>query len=481
MKQAQFAVVGLGTMGSNLALNLDDHGIRVAIHDVDVDHMLAFARRHEDRDLVPAERIGDLVEALERPRRILLSIPVGEPVDQALVAMAPWLGAGDIVLDGGNSHWVDTARRGRMLAERGIRLLGVGISGGSEGARHGPSLMPGGPREAYDEVAPVLESIAAVTHLGPCVAYMGAEGAGHFVKAVHNGIEYADMQAIAEAYDLMRRGAGLTPAELAEVFAEWNDGALESFLIEIAAAIFRITDPETGEPLIESILDEAEQKGTGLWTAIAALELTVPATTIMAAVEGRVLSCCREERRAMREHLAGPEPTPDPSARDELVAAARDALYATRIVAFAQGMELLAAASAQYGWQIPRDEVARIWTGGCIIRCRLLEPIHEALARQKGMRNVLRDPTLAGEIAGVQAGWRHALSEVARRGIPAPCWSAALAWYDAIRSVRLPHNLIQAQRDWFGAHRFRRLAYPESDPVHVDWVDLARALREARR
>jgi 6-phosphogluconate dehydrogenase len=479
MKRAEFGVVGLGTMGSNLALNLDDHGVRVAAHDIDVDHMLAFARRHEDRDFLTAKTLSDLVAALERPRRIFLSVPVGDPVDQALAVIAPVLDRGDIVMDGGNSHWSDTRRRGRALAERGIRLLGVGVSGGAEGARHGPSLMPGGPRDTYDEVAPFLEAIAAKTDLGPCVAYMGPDGAGHFVKAVHNGIEYADMQAIAEAYDLMRRGAGLSPDDLAAVFAEWNDGPLESFLLEITAAIFRVADPQTGDPLIETILDEAEQKGTGLWTAIAALELAVPATTITTAVDARVVSCCREERRAMRDRLAGPSPTPDRTTREELIDAARDALYATRIVAFAQGMALLAAASAHYSWDVPRSEVARIWTGGCIIRCRLLDPIREALERDPAVHHLLRDPALAGEIAGVQEGWRAAVGEAAWRGIPAPCWSAALAWYDGIRSARLPHNLVQAQRDWFGAHRLRRTTDPEADPIHIEWADLARAPREA--
>jgi 6-phosphogluconate dehydrogenase len=467
--RAEIGIVGLGTMGSNLALNFDDHGVSVALYDIDAERVKTFVREHAERRLHGAESAARLAESLARPRRVFLSVPAGDPVDAALRDLVPHLDRGDIVLDGGNSHFKDTRRRHDELAERGIHLLGVGVSGGAEGARYGPSLMPGGSREAYETVRPILEAIAAKSELGPCVGYLGPDAAGHFVKMVHNGIEYADLQAIAEAYDLMRCVAGLDADALAEIFARWNEGPLESFLVEITAAIFTVVDPETGEPFVETILDEARQKGTGRWTAIAALELCAPASAISAAVDARIVSSRREERLAASERLEGPSPGPDPGVRDALVAAAHDALYASRICAFAQGMEILDEASKEYGWNVPRAEVARIWTAGCIIRCRLLDPIREALERDPSIRNLLLDDVLASDLAGLQPTWRRAVAESARRGIPIPCWSCSLAWYDMVRSARLPHNLTQAQRDWFGAHGFRRLADPTAQPMHLDW------------
>jgi 6-phosphogluconate dehydrogenase len=475
-------------MGSNLALNLAEHGVRVAVHDRKPDHVRAFAERHAA--FTGAETLAELAGALASPRRILLLIPAGRPVDDALDALAPLLSSGDVVLDGGNSHYLDTRRRGEALAARGIRFLGMGVSGGAEGARHGPALMPGGPPEAYEAVRPLLETVAARTELGPCVAYLGPDGAGHFVKMVHNGIEYADMQAIAEAYDLLRRVGGLDAPALAAAFAAWNEGPLASFLMEITAGIFTVRDESTGRALVEEILDEAEQKGTGRWTVTAALEMGVPAPVIAAAVDARVVSSRREERRRASEILGGPAPgvekakdavRPDMEAAGALAHAARDAVHAARLCAHAQGMELIRAASDEHGWGVPRDEVARIWMAGSILRARVLGPVREALRRDPETTNLLLDFELAREIESVQAGLREAVGAAARHGVPAPCWSAALAWYDSTRSARLPVNLTQAQRDWFGAHSYRRLDDPGAPPVRTPWAERARPLPEVPR
>ncbi|HUF90383.1 MAG TPA: NADP-dependent phosphogluconate dehydrogenase [Gemmatimonadota bacterium] len=478
--RAAFGLIGLGTMGSNLALNLDDHGIRVAGWDLDPSRARAFVEGHPDRRFVAAESFEKLVRALERPRRILIMIPAGDPVDETLTKLVPLLDPGDVVMDGGNSRFDDTRRRAAELAARGLHFFGVGVSGGAEGARHGPSLMPGGPRDAYPLIAPALEAIAARTETGPCVGWLGPDGTGHFVKMVHNGIEYADMQAIAEAHDLLRRGLGLESARIAEVMADWNRGPLDSYLLEITIDILEVEDPATGRPLVESILDVAEQKGTGRWTAIAALDLGVPAPSIGAAVDARVVSSRRQERLAASGLLQGPPPFDD-AERDGLVDAVRDALYGARICAFAQGMDLFGAASREYGWSIDRAEVARVWTGGCIIRSRLLDPVRRAYLDRPDLPHLLLDPDLGARIEGAQAGLRRALGEAQRRGLPAPAWSAALAYFDALRSARLPQSLIQAQRDYFGAHGYRRLDDPDGKPLHTDWAGEASARRPRPR
>jgi 6-phosphogluconate dehydrogenase len=338
-------------------------------------------------------------------------------------------------------------------------------------------MMPGGPREAYEEIRPVLEAIAARTPAGPCVAYLGSGGAGHFVKMVHNGIEYADMQGIAEAYDFLSRGLGYDAQRLAEMFGAWNEGELESFLLEITAEIFRVTDEGSGEPLVERVLDMAEQKGTGRWTATTALELGAPIPSIVAAVDARVLSSRREERLTASRRLAGPAFALPTNERDDLAEDVRQALYASRICAFAQGMGLIRQGSTEHGWQIPEAEVARVWTGGCIIRARLLEPIREALQRDPELPNLLLDEHLGRAVEKAQDGWRRAVASAARIGLPVPCWSAALAYFDALRTERLPQNLTQAQRDWFGAHTYQLLDDPEGEPIHTDWATLAAEAR----
>lgn len=475
--RSELGVVGLGTMGANLALNLDDHDVSVAAWDISAEVVRRFLSEHPERGFAGATSLADLVATLRRPRGILLMIPAGKPVEQTIEALEPHLGVGDILLDGGNSHFADTERRGRRLAESGVHFFGVGVSGGSEGARHGPSMMPGGPRKAYEEIRPILEAIAARTPAGPCVAYLGSGGAGHFVKMVHNGIEYADMQAIAEAYDVLSRGLGYDAPRLAETFGAWNEGELESFLLEITAEIFRVTDERSGEPLVERVLDEAEQKGTGRWTATTALELGTPVPSIVAAVDARVLSSRREERAAASRRLAGPAFALPDDEREELAEDVRRALYASRICAFAQGMDLIRQGSTERGWGIPSAEVARVWSGGCIIRARLLEPIREALRRDPELTNLLLDDDLGREVEVAQGGWRRAVAAAVRIGLPVPCWSAALAYFDAFRTERLPQNLTQAQRDWFGAHTYHLLDDPEGEPTHTDWAALAAETR----
>jgi 6-phosphogluconate dehydrogenase len=471
---AQFGLIGLGTMGSNLALNIEERGFPVAVWNLESDRTEEFVADHADRAFIAAETFEALVAAVVPPRRILMMIPAGKPVDETLAALTPLLEPGDIVVDGGNSNFNQTERRSRELSNRGLAFFGVGVSGGAEGARHGPSLMPGGPHEAYEAIRPVLEAIAAVTDFGPCVGYLGSGGAGHFVKMVHNGIEYADMQSIAEAYDVLANGLGLSAPALAELFGAWNEGPLASYLIEITADIFRVRDTATDQPLIEQIVDEASQKGTGRWTAVTAFELGVPVPSIVAAVDARVLSSRRKERQRADRLLRGPERSPTDANRKQLANDVCDALYGARIAAFAQGMDLIAQGSDHYDWSIPLAEVARVWMGGCIIRAKLLEPIRAAFDRKSDLANLLLDDDIAERINAAQAGWRRAIATATRLGIPVPSWSASLSYFDGYRSARLPHNLTQAQRDYFGSHTYRRLDDLESEPVHTDWKTRAR-------
>jgi 6-phosphogluconate dehydrogenase len=395
-------------------------------------------------------------------------VPAGAPVDSVIAHLKPHLEEGDILIDGGNSYFLDTDRRSDELAAAGFRFVGAGVSGGEEGALLGPAIMPGGQPEAWDALAPIFRAIAAKAEDGaPCVEHMGPRGAGHYVKMVHNGIEYGDMQLIAETYDLLHRGAGLSPQELAEVFSEWNAGELRSYLIEITASIFRRTDEDSGRPLVDAILDEAQQKGTGKWMSQNAFDVGAPIPTVNAAVEARILSSLKAERVTSSRLLRGPQPD-GRGDRARLIDAARQALYASKITSYAQGMAMLRLASNEYGYQIDPGTVAKIWRAGCIIRASLLEDIRRAFGRDSGLVNLLLDDAFRSAIGERQEGWRHFVTTAIGLGIPVPAMGSSLAYYDSYRSARLPANLTQAQRDFFGAHTYRRV---DRDGVfHTDWT-----------
>jgi 6-phosphogluconate dehydrogenase len=467
---SQFGVVGLGVMGANLALNAEEHGFSTAVYNRTWDKTAEFLSNHRGKRLVGARSYEEFAAALETPRRILLMVKAGDPVDQATAELAPHLQAADIVIDGGNSLFLDTRRREAEWKKKGLCFVGCGISGGEEGARHGPSLMPGGDKSAWERLKPVLEAISAKTERGPCVTYCGPDGAGHFVKMVHNGIEYGDMQLIAEAYDVLRKGVGLEAGALAKVFAEWNLGVLDSFLIEITAKIFRKQDDETKRPLVDLVLDQAGQKGTGKWTVQNALDVGIPIPTIAAAIDARGLSSIKAERVAASQKLSGPPQKKLAGTAPEWIAAIHDALYAAKICAYAQGMSLLRAASDEYKWGIDLAELARIWTGGCIIRARFLDTIRAAFTKTPALPNLLLDADFKKAIDQAQPGLRRVVAAAAAAGIPTPAFSASLSYYDSYRSASLPQNLTQAQRDAFGAHTYQRSDHPEKGFVHTEWL-----------
>ncbi len=461
-------VVGLGVMGANLARNAESKGFPVAGYDLDPKKAEAFvAAAGPGAQVTTVDSPQALMAALERPRRILTMVPAGKPVDSVIQMLKPHLEAGDILIDGGNSYFADTDRRSDELASAGFHFVGAGVSGGEEGALRGPAIMPGGSDQAWQALAPILTAIAARAEDGePCVAHIGPRGAGHYVKMVHNGIEYGDMQLIAEAYDLLHRGAGLTATELSAIFAEWNAGDLKSYLIEITAEILTVVDPETRQPLVDLILDEAQQKGTGKWMSQNAFDVGAPIPTINAAVEARVLSSVKNERIAASKVLAGPSDRFSGN-RDRLIAAVRQALYASKITSYAQGMAQLRAASREYDYRIDPGEVAKIWRAGCIIRAALLGDIRDAFRRDPGLVNLLLDRAFRDAIAERQDGWRFVVQTAAGLGIPLPAISDSLAYYDSYRSERLPANLTQAQRDYFGAHTYRRL--DREGVQHTNW------------
>ena len=469
MSRSTFGVIGLGTMGRNLALNIEEHGFPVTVWNLETDWTDAFLRDHPKAAFTGTKTLDALVAALERPRRILMMVPAGAPVDEMIGKLSPLLESGDILIDGGNSNFEDTRRREAAMREKGLNFVGCGVSGGEEGARRGPSIMPGGSDQAWARIKDVLEAISAKTDAGPCVTHVGPDGAGHFVKMVHNGIEYGDMQLIAEAYDVLHRGLGLTTPEAGGVFEEWNRGPLESFLIELTAHVCRVVDSETRQPLVDVIQDKAGQKGTGKWTAQVALDLAVAIPTIAAAIDARVLSSLKEQRAAAGKVLgnAGAVESAFAGDRESWKHALRDALLAARVCSYAQGMALIAAGSAKYGWNVNLAEMARIWKGGCIIRARLLDPVRQAFTTSPALVNLLVDPAIARDLQAAAPGWRRVAAAAASAGIPVPALSASLAYFDSYRTARLPQNLTQAQRDAFGAHKFERVEKPGF--VHADW------------
>ena len=465
--KSDVAMVGLGVMGANLLLNLESRGFSGVGYDVNADAMGKFlSGPGAGKALVGADDWKDMAAKLERPRKVFILVPAGKPVESVLDSLSEVLEAGDVIVECGNSFYEDTNRREKRMSAAGFHFTGMGVSGGEEGARLGPSMMPGGPKAGYDNLAPYLEKIAAQTDDGPCVTYIGPGGAGHYVKMVHNGIEYGDMQLIAEAYDLLKRHGGLSNAELADVFAAWNETELESFLIEITARIFRQGDPDGGGELLDQIMDSASMKGTGKWTVQDALDRGVAIPTITAAVDARLLSAIRGERQKAAGALSGPGGggTTD---KAKWIEAVRSALYCAKTCSYAQGMALLGRASEEFGWNLPFGEIARIWKAGCIIRAKFLGSIQEAYARDASLANLLMDPFFNGALAERQETWRQVVVEGQLAGIPLPAMSASLAYYDAYRSGHLPANLVQAQRDLFGAHTYQRL--DKEGSFHTQW------------
>jgi len=475
-EKARIGLVGLAVMGENLALNIARNGFPIAVFNRDTSKVDRFLKRAEEhtqgRNVFGTYSVEDFVSTLEVPRRIVLLVKAGNPVDAVISQLTPHLATGDIIIDGGNSLFQDTRRRESELRTAGFSFIGSGVSGGESGALWGPSLMPGGDRAAYEHLRPVWEKIAAQVDDGPCVTYIGPDGAGHFVKMVHNGIEYGDMQLIAEAYDVLRKDLGLEPAELADIFEEWNEGVLNSFLIEITAKIFRVLDPETKRPLVDLILDAAGQKGTGKWTAQTALDLGVPIPTIQAAIDARVLSAHREERLEASQQLTGPAHTAFTGDKKQAIAAVHDALYASKICSYAQGMNLIRSGSEEYGWGINLGELSRIWKGGCIIRAQFLDRIKQAYQSRPDLPNLLLAPDFKAWVLESQPRWRQVVSSAQSHGIPVAAMSASLAYFDTYRAASLPLNLTQAQRDFFGSHTYQRLDRPDAGAIHTEWEQL---------
>jgi len=468
MPQQDVGLIGLAVMGENLVLNIERNGFSVAVFNRTVSKVDDFIRgRASGKNIVGTRSIEEFMASLQRPRRIIIMVKAGDPVDEVIGQLKPHLEPGDVVMDGGNSFFKDTIRRGNDLAQRGVHYLGTGISGGETGALMGPSIMPGGPREAYDHMAPILTKIAAQVDDGPCCTYIGPGGAGHYVKMVHNGIEYGDMQLIAESYDILRRALGKDAKQLSRIYTKWNEGDLNSYLIEITANILRVTDPD-GRARVDAILDEAQQKGTGKWTSQNALDVGAPIPTINAAVESRIISALKAERVAASKFLRGPAPA-KVRGKSKLVESVRQALFAAKIISYAQGMALLRMASQEYQFDLNLSEIARIWKGGCIIRAGLLDKIRAAFARNAALPNLLMDEWFAGQVMSCQDGLRHTVTTAVSLGIPCLAMSASLAYYDAYRSERLPANLTQAQRDYFGAHTYRRI--DKEGSFHTKWEE----------
>ena len=468
MATCDFGLIGLAVMGENLILNVESKGFSVACFNRTVEKVDRFTEgRAKGKNIVGTHTIEEFVGALDRPRKIMLLVKAGAPVDAFIDKLVPLVEPGDVIIDGGNSFFGDTIRRNKRLAEKGILYIGTGVSGGEEGALKGPAIMPGGQREAYDLVEPIFTRVAAQVDEDPCCTYIGPDGAGHYVKMVHNGIEYGDMQLICEAYYIMKNALGMSEAEMHTVFKSWNEGDLDSYLIEITTDILGTTDPDTGRPILEVILDKAGQKGTGKWTSQSALDLGVPAPTIAEAVFARCLSAVKDERVAASKELSGPVLEYEGD-RAEFVDAIHDALYASKVCSYAQGFALMAGAQAEFGWTLDFGRIAMIWRGGCIIRAHFLNRIKEAFGRDPGLKNLLLDPYFKGIVETAQPAWRRVVIEATRMGIPVPAFSSALCYFDSYRRARLSANLIQAQRDYFGAHTYQRV--DKEGVFHTNWT-----------
>ncbi len=470
------AVIGLAVMGQNLILNMNDHGFRVVAYNRTTSKVDEFlSKEARGTNVVGAHSIEDMVSKLKRPRRVMLMVKAGKPVDDFIEMLLPHLEPGDIIIDGGNSLFEDTARRVKYVESKGLLYIGTGVSGGEEGARRGPSIMPGGSPDAWPHVKDIFQAVSAKVEGGvPCCDWVGEGGAGHYVKMVHNGIEYGDMQLICEAYNIMKNGLGMSADEMHEVFDEWNKGALDSYLIEITRDILAHKD-EDGNPLVDKILDTAGQKGTGKWTVINSQELGIPITLMAEAVYARCVSALKEERVKASRKLKGPRPAlksiaSNPARKNAFIEDIRQALYASKIISYAQGYMLMRAAAAEYGWKLNYGGIALMWRGGCIIRSVFLGKIKEAFEARPGLANLLLDDYFRNEVKNAQKGWRNVVATAAKKGIPVPAFSTALAFYDQYRSAVLPANLLQAQRDYFGAHTYERVDRPRGEFFHTNWT-----------
>ena len=494
MPQSDIGLVGLAVMGQNLALNIADHGFAISVYNRTPARTTEFVAAHRDTPgaLTGCASMREFADSLQRPRKVVLLVKAGAATDAVIDELLQVFEPGDIIIDGGNANWLDTIRREKALKARGLRFVGSGVSGGEEGARFGPSLMPGGDFSSWKEIEPIWKAIAAkvdaVTGVElkgaspgkpivggvPCAAYIGENGAGHYVKMVHNGIEYGDMQMICEAYDILRSVLGMAATEVGAIFREWNTGILNSFLIEISAEVLQHTDAVTGKAFVDIVLDTAGNKGTGLWTSVSALESGVPAPTIGEAVFARYLSAIKEERVAASALLRGPEAGAYAGDRQALVDAVRDALYCSKICSYAQGFQLMDAAQQKYGWTLHFGEIAQIFRGGCIIRAGFLQRITEAYAANPALRNLLLDPYFSASVQAAQAHWRMVIGVAVAHGVPVPTMGSALSYFDAYRSATLPQNLLQGQRDYFGAHTYERTDAPRGKFFHVDWPHAGR-------
>ncbi|WP_040948521.1 NADP-dependent phosphogluconate dehydrogenase [Gorillibacterium massiliense] len=469
MSKQQIGVVGLAVMGKNLALNIESKGFSVSVYNRSREKTDELVEEAKGKNLVGTYSMEEFVESLESPRKILIMVKAGGPTDATINQLVPLLDKGDILIDGGNAFFPDTQRRNKELEEKGIRFIGTGVSGGEEGALKGPAIMPGGQKSAYELVEPILTSISAHVNGDPCCTYIGPDGAGHYVKMVHNGIEYGDMQLISEAYHLLKDVLDVNADELHEIFSDWNKGELDSYLIDITTDIFTKKDPDTGKPMVDVILDTAGQKGTGKWTSQSALDLGLPLSIITESVFSRFISAMKQERVAASKVLEGPAKTAFQGDRKEFIEAIRRALYASKICSYAQGFAQMRAASVEYGWDLQYGNIAMIFRGGCIIRARFLQNIKDAYDRNPELKNLLLDEYFKKVVHDYQEAWRYVVSVAVTRGVPVPAFASALAYYDSYRTERLPANLLQAQRDYFGAHTFERV--DKEGVFHHNWLD----------